>query len=84
MASLKNSIPAGDRVEAVDVAENMLLVVTSKLGGNLWNGSLKVIDLATGEVVASLQQRCGCADASWASLGQRAICAEDSGDVKVW
>jgi len=82
MYNLKKSIDAGDRVEAIDITDNMLLVATSRLGGNVWDSSLRVIDLVTHDVVASVQQRCGCADASWANLGQRAVCAEDSGDVK--
>lgn len=83
MYNLKKSIDAGDRVEAIDITDNMLLVATSRLGGNVWDSSLRVIDLVTQDVVASVQQRCGCADASWANLSQRAVCAEDSGDVKV-
>eukprot|EP00904_Undaria_pinnatifida_P010555 jgi/Undpi1/662/HiC_scaffold_10.g04126.m1 len=62
----------------------MILVATSNLGGNIWDASLRVVDLSTKKLVASVQQHNGCADACWAALGQRAICAEDSGDVKVY
>ena len=83
MPTLKKSINAGDRVEAVDIAGNMLLVATSKRGGNIWDASLRAFDLTTEKIIASVEQPCGCSDASWVGHGQRAVCAEDSGDVKV-
>lgn len=83
MLHLKESIDCGGRVEGVDSADNMLLVATSSLGGNFWDASLRAIDLSTKKAVASIQQPCGCADVCWAWRGQRAVCAQDSGDVKV-
>lgn len=83
MANLKGSIPAGGRVEGIDLAENLLAVATSTLGGNIWDASLRVVDLSTKEVVASVQHPCGCAAVSWAKYGKQVVCAEDSGDVKV-
>ena len=82
MIDQKEAIKTGGPVVGVDISETMILVASSNLGGNIWDASLRVIDLATKEVVASAQQHNGCADVCW-SLGQRAICAEDSGDVKV-
>ena len=83
MIDQNESIMAGGPVVGVDISESMILMATSNLGGNIWDASLRVIDLATKKVVASVQPRSGCADVCWAGVGQRAICAEDSGDVKV-
>lgn len=83
MVSSMESIKATGRVEGVDISKNMILVATSNLGGNNWDSSLQVFDSSTNEVIADIQQPYGCADASWTKLGQRAVCAEDSGDVKV-
>lgn len=84
MIDQKEAMKAGGPVVGVDISESMILVATSNLGGNIWDASLRVIDVATKKVVASVQQHNGCADVCWAGLGQRAICAEDSGDVKVY
>lgn len=83
MIDKNESIKAEGPVVGVDICESMILVATSNLGGNIWDASLRVVDLSTKKLVASVQQHNGCADACWAALGQRAICAEDSGDVKV-
>lgn len=83
MGNPKHSIKAAGRVEGVDISKNMILVATSNLGGNTWDASLQVYNSSTKEVVAAIQQPYGCADVCWTKLGQRAICAEDSGDVKV-
>lgn len=83
MDHLKEYFQAGGRVEGVDIAENSIVVVTSELGGNVWDASLRVIDSSTKELIASLKQECGCAAVCWSGVGQRAICAQDSGDVKV-
>ena len=71
------------RVEGVDISKNMIVVETSNLGGNTWDACLQVLDFSTKEVIAAIQQPCGCADVCWTKLGQRMVCAEDSGDVKV-
>lgn len=83
MVNSKESIKAAGRVEGMDISKNMILVATSNLGGNTWDSSLQVYNSSTKEAVAAIQQPCGCADVCWTKLGQRAICAEDSGDVKV-
>lgn len=75
-------IKAAGRVEGVDVSESMILVGSSHLSGNNWDGSLQVFS-TTGDLLASIQRPSGCADVCWTKLGQRAVCAEDSGDVKV-
>lgn len=75
-------IKAAGRVEGVDVSESMILVGSSQLSGNNWDGSLQVFS-TTAELLASIQRPSGCADVCWTKLGQRAVCAEDSGDVKV-
>lgn len=71
------------RVEGVDVADNLLVVATSNLGGNSWDSSLHVMDINTLEVVTSVNKSCGSADVCWMGGGRSAVCAEDSGDVKV-
>lgn len=77
------SVDAGGRVEGVDIAGHRMLVVTSNLGGNSWDSSMRIVDVHTSEVIVSLNRTCSSADICWAGGGQRAVCAEDSGDVKV-
>lgn len=71
------------RVQSVDILNDKILVATANLGGNTWDATLTVIDYSTKEVMATVKQPCGCAAACWTTLGHRAVCAEDSGDVKV-
>lgn len=75
-------IKAAGRVEGVDISESRILVGSSHLAGNSWDGSLQVFS-TTRDLLASIQRPSGCADVCWTKLGQRAVCAEDSGDVKV-
>lgn len=83
MLNSKEFLNLQSRVQSVDIAKNMILVATANLGGNTWDGNLLVIDYSTKEVVATMKQPCGCADVCWTRLGQQAVCAEDSGNVKV-
>lgn len=71
-------------MEGVDVAKGRAIVLTSNLGGNSWDSSVKIVDVGTTEAIVSLSRPCSSADISWVgSGGERAVCAEDSGDLKV-
>lgn len=71
-------------MEGVDVAKGRAIVLTSNLGGNSWDSSIKIVDIGTAEAIMSHNGPCSSADISWVgSDGQRAVCAEDSGDLKV-
>eukprot|EP00752_Nemacystus_decipiens_P001475 g1450.t1 len=76
-------IKVAGRVEGADVSESMVLVGLSHLAGNNWDGSLQVFS-SSGDLLTSIQRSSGCSDVCWTKLGHRAVCAEDSGNVKVY
>eukprot|EP00041_Stephanoeca_diplocostata_P041465 m.8031 g.8031 ORF g.8031 m.8031 type:complete len:352 (-) comp6032_c0_seq1:606-1661(-) len=65
-----------------------LLVATSNLTGNVWNGELLVFDDWTGapnrsKAISKFTTPAGCADACW--LGPRlVVSASDTGAVEIW
>ncbi|CAM9104338.1 unnamed protein product [Choristocarpus tenellus] len=77
------SVEVDGRIDAVAVWDGLLMVATSTLEGNVWDGCLTAVDITSGKAVASLPGTCGSADICWGGHGTRVICADDSGDVRV-
>ena len=75
------------KVDALGFSGSYLMVATSELEGNSWEGNVMVLDSTSGESLVNVRTDCGSADATWCGRARDGMdcvaVASDNGDIKV-